>query len=161
VSAESGGRQRFSVGRRWLAIVTTLNGFVALGLAATYLVRDEPWYLAPFWLLFALTQLALGFVHRRQHVTLTSDELTITYLHRTRRVPWTDVERVVLDWAAAAAGRDPDAFRVERRSGPPERSAAVMGLVGDRADELEAALRQRGDEHGFEVEVHRPSWAER
>jgi hypothetical protein len=161
VSAASGERQRFSVGRRWLAIATTLNGFVALGLAAYYLVRDEPWYLAPFWVFFALTQLALGLVHGRQHVTLTSDELTITYLLRARRVPWTDVERIVLDWAAAAAGKDREAFRLDRRSGPQERSAGVMGLLGDRADELEAALHQRADEHGFEVEVHHPSWTGR
>jgi hypothetical protein len=151
---------RFNTSRRSLVVLFTVIAVGWAGLSVP-MAKDGAWFRLAFGLVLAVGNGLTAWLHARRRVVITDEELAVTHDLRTERVHWSAVERVTLDWAAAAAGRDPEAFRTERRDGSRLRSAAVMGLVDDRADELEAALRRRAEEHGFELEVHHPSWDRR
>jgi hypothetical protein len=157
--------QRFRVARS--ALVAIMGSFAVLGLVvgAVLLVADRPWWNGVALLLQAALVGALVFVLGRQTVVLTGDGIQATQGFQRQRVAWSDVQRVHLDWAAEAAGRDRDVLRVEHRSGTTVRSSAAMGMDGatERSEgaRLETALRERAAVHGFAVEVTLPSWKAR
>jgi hypothetical protein len=157
--------QRFRVARRGLA---TLNGVAAaFGLAVSLwsFSTGQPWWYGSVFLFQAASLGAGAFIFGRQTVALTDDEIVATQGFQRQRVAWNDLERVHLDWAAEAAGRDRDVLRIERRANAPIRSSATMGLGGssesDEAARLETTLRERAAAHGFTVEVTMPSWKAR
>jgi hypothetical protein len=159
--SRSGDVERFGWGRRGFAVLFGLLAFTGIALGTWYAVAEGRGAYGAFWVLFGLVHAASALLHARQHVTLTDAALGVTNDLRTRWIPWSDVEHVTVDWAAAAGGRDADAFRVDRTNGSTLRSIATRNLTGGAAGTFEAALRRRADEHGFDVEVHRPSWTER
>jgi hypothetical protein len=123
---------------------------------------DFAWWQLTIMLLSSVTFIALAFGFARQGVAFTDEVLRATGEFRPTKVAWGDIERVHLDWAAEAAGRDRDVLRIERTDGRTIRLAAVSGTGSSRGDaaRLEDALRFRGRAHGFEVEVSKPSWME-
>jgi hypothetical protein len=157
--------QRFRLARRGLVAVIGSAAAVGFVLGAVSFATGQEWWRGLLFLVQAASLGAFAFILGRQTVVLTDEEIIATQGFERQRVAWNDVERVHLDWAAEAAGRDRDVLRIERTGGEPVRSSAAMGMDGasenPEAARLETALRERAAVHGFAVEVTFPSWKAR
>lgn len=81
---------------------------------------------------------------------------------RSRRTPWTRIERIRLDWASETTWRTPRQIQIERRDGEILRATAPTRMGSRRwaqREQLTAALRRRAERHGFELEVAGPARA--
>lgn len=154
--------QRFRVARRSLVVANAAVAAIGVLIGLASLVADRPWWSPVSLLLLAAMHGSMAFFFARQRVVLTEDQIVATQGLRSHRVAWGDIERVHLDWAAEAAGRDREVLRIEQHSNPTVRSGAAAGMGGaiggEQAAHLEAALRERGAEEGFDLEVTAPSW---
>ena len=154
--------QRFRVARRALVVA---NGGVAAGallFGVVSVVAGRPWGSVFASLVAAAVHGSIAFVFGRQQVVLTGDGIVATQGFRRLRVAWDDIERVHLDWAAEAAGRDREVLQIEQTSGATVSSGAPAGMgsatEGTQAAQLESTLRERGTANGFTLEVTVPSW---
>jgi hypothetical protein len=161
VSTTANTEECFSSGRPVLAAVAGTLTVLVLASVVWDVATDRDLLRIGLFTALGVTQAGLCIVNLPHRLTLADDRLELTRHLRTTRVPWSDVERITIDRAAVATGHGNRAFRVERRDGSEIRNGTTRDLPDGRVDEMEASLRQHAGEHGFEVEVHRPSWAER
>lgn len=155
------GEQRFRpTNGRWVWRLQLALGAVFLVSGIVGLVAVGPGWLVVLQVVTGVLHVVAASTGRLRHLLLTTDELVIRDVFRDVRVPWDDVERVHLDWAAEAAGRS-DVLRVDRVSSDVVRSAVVAGL-GDPTrpdrERLTTALGDHAARHGFEVVTIDPPW---
>lgn len=159
---DAASTRRFRARRRGLTVFWSALGIGFLAIGVARILAGESWWLTVVLLVNGVLHLIFVCSLRRQGVVVTDIELIALHgVSRRARVAWHDVERIHLDWKAEAEGRPRDVLRVERASAETLRSPAATGMGdpdGPLREPLEAALRERADAYGFDVEVSDPSW---